>query len=271
MPWVRFDDTFPTNRKVDGLSDAAYRLHTSAIFWCSRNLTDGVVLEEDLELVTARVRMPARFAAELVRRGLWHMATERCESEHCAEPGPDGWFIHDYLEFQPSKVRVLAERAANADRQKKWREAQKGASGDRNGVTTGSNEDKETTNNGVSNGVSNGGSNTAPSRPVPEEPKTSMSAAAEDEFVDEYEEFWTTQPHRKTDSKHKGKLAYNAARRRGVTHEVIMSHSTAYRAERRGEDPNFTKGVVVWLNSRPWDNGPEPAPVRPSQKPFWEN
>lgn len=58
MPWVRFDDQFPIHRKVDGLSDAAYRLHTSAIFWCARNLTDGFVSEEDLDGVTARVRTP---------------------------------------------------------------------------------------------------------------------------------------------------------------------------------------------------------------------
>ena len=136
MPWVRFDDTFPVHRKVDGLSDAAFRLHVSAIFWCARNLTDGVVPEEDLDLVTARVRTPARFAAELVRRGLWDKRDQ------------GGWIIHDYLDFQPSKDKVLAERRSNADRQAKWRDRHKPLSG-----------------NGVSNGVSNRGSNAAPTRP----------------------------------------------------------------------------------------------------------
>jgi hypothetical protein len=133
MPWVRFDDTFPINRKVDGLSDAAFRLHVSAIFWCARNLTDGFVPEDDLELVCARVRTPARFAAQLVDRQLWH---ER----------PGGWQIKDYLEFQPSKEKVLEEREKSAERQRKWRESHR---------------------NGGSHAVSNGGTNAAPSRPAP--------------------------------------------------------------------------------------------------------
>ena len=129
MPWVRFDDQYPIHRKVDGLSDAAFRLHTSAIFWSARNLTDGLVSEEDLGGVTARVRTPARFAAECVRRGVWHGAREPCDSEKC--PGPvdsDGWIIHDYWEYQPKKAQVIRERAAAARRQAKWRAAHNGSS-----------------------------------------------------------------------------------------------------------------------------------------------
>jgi hypothetical protein len=73
MPWVRFDDQFTINRKVTRLSDAAFRQHVSAIFWCARNLTDGVVPEEDLDDVCARVRTPERFVTELLDRGLWHV------------------------------------------------------------------------------------------------------------------------------------------------------------------------------------------------------
>jgi hypothetical protein len=133
MPWVRFDDQFPIHRKVDGLSDAAYRLHTSAIFWSARNLTDGFVSEEDLDGVTARVRTPSRFAAECVKRGVWHHAGQACPSEKCPAPvDNDGWVIHDYWEYQPSKAQVVADREAAAKRQAKWRAAHNGSS---NGVT----------------------------------------------------------------------------------------------------------------------------------------
>lgn len=160
MPWVRFDDQFPIHRKVSRLSDAAFRLHVSAIFWCARNLTDGVVPEEDLEDVCARVRTPARFVTELLNRGVWHEAGAECGSEDCpahkgnaaANDVTRGWVIHDYLEFQPSKERVLRDREANATRQKKWRDQQKRKGQNRNGV---------------SNATSNGGSNSAPSRPDP--------------------------------------------------------------------------------------------------------
>jgi len=104
MPWVRFDDQYPIHRKVAGLSDTAFRLHSAAIFWCVRNGTDGFVPEEDLDLVCAQVQKPARFASECVRRNAWHDAAYQCASENC--PGPvdgQGWVIHDYLEYQPTK------------------------------------------------------------------------------------------------------------------------------------------------------------------------
>jgi hypothetical protein len=110
MPWVRFDDQFPIHRKVEGLSDAAFRLHISAIFWCARNLTDGFVPVEDLEsAVPRRMRRPGKFVAELVARRLWTEVD-------------DGWQIHDYLDFQPSREKVERERKAKAERQARWLE-----------------------------------------------------------------------------------------------------------------------------------------------------
>jgi len=146
VPWVRFDDQYPIHRKVDGLSDAAFRLHTSAIFWCARNLTDGFVSREDLDGVTARVRTPARFAAECVKRGAWHDARQPCDSAKCPAPVDNsGWVIHDYWEYQPTKAQVMRDRAAAARRQANWRAAH----------------------NGSSNAVSNGMTNASPSRPAP--------------------------------------------------------------------------------------------------------
>lgn len=148
MPWVRFDDDFPINRKVAGLSDAAYRLHSSAIFWCARNLTDGFLPKGDLDDVCARVRTPARFAAECVRREVWHDARENCASEKCAAPvDKPGWVIHDYLEFQPSKEQVMRDREAARIRQERWKAKRFGQA------------------NAVTNGVSDAVDNTAPPRP----------------------------------------------------------------------------------------------------------
>ena len=119
MPWVRFDDQFPIHRKVDSLSDAAFRLHVSAIFWCARNLTDGAVPQGDLSAAAPRtMRRPERFVTELVERGLW-VATN-----------PHGWVINDYLEYQPSKEQVEAERVAARERQRKWRERRKSTADD---------------------------------------------------------------------------------------------------------------------------------------------
>ncbi|MGH3376013.1 MAG: hypothetical protein ACRDP6_14840 [Actinoallomurus sp.] len=155
MPWARFDDQFPINRKVNGLTDTEFRLHVEAVIWCARELTDGRVGRDELDLVS-RIRSPKKHVAMLVIRKLWHLGDEECLSTSCpahvdnrVDPTFDGWMIHDYFEFQFSKEQVLAEREGNAKRQKKWRDQQKQ---DRNGVT---------------NGARNGVTNSAPSRPVP--------------------------------------------------------------------------------------------------------
>lgn len=133
MTWVRKDDQMPINRKVSALSDAAYRLDDEAICWASRNLTDGVIAADDLEGVGKRPTL--KIAAELVRRGRWHSAGYECPSEHCPKPGPDGWVIHDYLEYNPTKEQVIKDRTAKAERQKRWREAKTGKHGSRDAST----------------------------------------------------------------------------------------------------------------------------------------
>lgn len=120
MPWVRFDDQFPANRKVEALSDPTFRLHVSAIFWCARNLTDGWVPQNDLDMAAPRTsRSPEKLVhQQLVPRGLWHPPGHGCKD--CVDP-PDGWIIHDYLEFQPSKAQVEKERADARERQRRHR------------------------------------------------------------------------------------------------------------------------------------------------------
>ena len=154
MPWVRFDDQFPIHRKVAGLSDQAYRLHTEAIFWCARNLTDGSILAPDLRQIAAKWRRPQLYVTELILRQLWHLADEECPSEKCPAPVTgDGWVIHDYWAYQPSKARVIKDREATAKRQADWRAAHS------NGVT-------DSVTNPVSADVSHGVSEAAPARPV---------------------------------------------------------------------------------------------------------
>lgn len=93
---LKFDDQFPIHRKVSGLTDAAFRLHVEAIFWCARNLTDGFIAQDDLDSVS-RYRRPEGYVTELVRRGAWDVVE-------------DGWQIHDFLVWQDSRDKVLRVR-----------------------------------------------------------------------------------------------------------------------------------------------------------------
>lgn len=112
MSWVTFDDQFPVHRKVAGLSDAAFRLHTTAIFWCRANGTDGLVPRTDVDLVVPRLRQPERHAAECTRRGVWHDARHDCPSRDCPAPvDADGWVIHDYFSLHPTKAEATTAQA----------------------------------------------------------------------------------------------------------------------------------------------------------------
>ncbi len=133
MPWVRLDDRFPSHRKVALLSDRAFRLYVAALCWSSENLTEGRISDRELPHV-ARLRGIKTAAKELEDARLWDRAG-------------DGWDIHDFLEYNPDRARVQADREANAARQKAWRERKRAEreakraaeeaarNADRNGVT----------------------------------------------------------------------------------------------------------------------------------------
>lgn len=134
MTWVRYDDSFPIHRKVAPLDDATFRLHSEAIFWCSRNTTDGRIAADELHTISTRATVQR--VGKLIGRNLWHAAGHECPSEKCPPAGPDGWVIHDYLEYQPTKEKVRAEAAAKAERQRRWIESKRGASRDASHVAS---------------------------------------------------------------------------------------------------------------------------------------
>jgi len=102
MAWVKLDDGFPEHPKVQEAGGDAAWLHVCALAYCNRNTTDGFIAFGVLARLSDR-RTPRKLAECLVAAGLWD-----------AQEG--GWTIHDYLEFQPSKAKVDAERAAARER-----------------------------------------------------------------------------------------------------------------------------------------------------------
>jgi hypothetical protein len=94
------------------LSDRAFRLHVSAICWCAENLTDGHISDRELTLV-ANIRGIKATAKLLEEAGVWDRTDE-------------GWVIHDYLDYNPSREQVLLERKRNAERQERFRRRKNG-------------------------------------------------------------------------------------------------------------------------------------------------
>jgi len=88
MPYLMLDDGYPDHPKVDALSDGAFRLHTSGLAYCARELTDGVVLQ-----VRVSRLMPGykpSYLKELTDSRMW--------LKH-----PKGYEIHDYLDWNRPK------------------------------------------------------------------------------------------------------------------------------------------------------------------------
>lgn len=95
MTWTKVDDGFPDHPKVVALGRdrlAAMGLWLVGASYASRYLTDGRVPKAALPSGTAKL------AKRLVDVGLWS-----------AEP--DGFRIHDWLDFNPSRADALARRA----------------------------------------------------------------------------------------------------------------------------------------------------------------
>ena len=101
MPWGRLDDSFDAHRKVRRAGLEAVGIQARALSYCAGALTDGKVDPEWLEERAGR--RASKLGELLVVAGLW-------------EPNGDGWVIHDYLDYNPSRQEVLERRAADSRR-----------------------------------------------------------------------------------------------------------------------------------------------------------
>lgn len=129
---LRLPDQFLSFREVAALPNTPFRLHMSALSWCSVNHTDGLVTRKDLGLVAAQAHASERHAAECERSGAWHDARHDCGSGLC--PGPqdaDGWVVHDFYRYDvpegDAENAEALERRRSADAARKRRERERKA------------------------------------------------------------------------------------------------------------------------------------------------
>jgi len=109
MVWAKLDDAYGDDCAV--LSDAAFRTHTEGLGWTMRRVTEGRITMRDLRRF-AETADPDKAVAELVERGWWE-----------GHPSGDGWTILHDMPYQRTREQIEADRAATAERQRRWREA----------------------------------------------------------------------------------------------------------------------------------------------------
>lgn len=122
MPWARLEDNYFTNGKIvgdatyPGLSKDAKLLDLAGIAFSARELRDGRLSGLDVRIVGAQVDVDdlGRCLKELVRAARWLPIA-----------GGQGWEIHDYLVYNPTREKVLKDREEARLRMQDLREGRK--------------------------------------------------------------------------------------------------------------------------------------------------
>lgn len=128
MPWVKIDDKWSNHPKLIIVGPLGKALYMDALCYASQYLTDGFIPE----LVAAQLcyqfnefensgnipdnEEPIKW---LCNQGLW----DRADDER-------GYWIHDYLEFNPSRAQVESDRDAAKARMRRVRDNNGGSSED---------------------------------------------------------------------------------------------------------------------------------------------
>lgn len=112
MGWAKFDDGYGTHPKLVGDLEAR-GLDAAAICQCARDETDGFLSDTMLLVITAGVSKPHKIAQRLVARRRWRRDDER-----------GGYWVHDYLDYNPSHEESEAKREADRARKESGRKRQ---------------------------------------------------------------------------------------------------------------------------------------------------
>lgn len=129
MVWFALDDGFDTHPKVRKAGNAAVGLFVRLGVHATKHLTEGHL---DGDIVTAYGT--AATIRKLLTVGMLHAPGHGCP--RCPQPAADGYYIHDYLDYNKSRAQIEAAREAARKRQQKGRD---NARRNRNGGDSGAN------------------------------------------------------------------------------------------------------------------------------------
>lgn len=90
MTDARYPEAWLNDRRIVRLSDAAHRLHVTALAWCASNRTDGQLDNLDIKLIHS---VDPRHASELVDAELWARTK-------------DGFQIVDFHKTQTTRAQL---------------------------------------------------------------------------------------------------------------------------------------------------------------------
>lgn len=118
MSWLRLDDRFPNHEKIAALSDVAFRAHVEGLAFCAEQLTDGII--------------PRRKAEKIANGCMAELTAKPAHGQPLWSAKGDGYEIHDYLVYNPTREKAVADRAEASKRGKagadaRWHSGKHGA------------------------------------------------------------------------------------------------------------------------------------------------
>ena len=242
MSWFKVDDRFHASWKLNSIPKR-YRLQAAGLWavagsWVAGERTDGFVPNYMIEAWGPT----SKTLDSLVDSGLWRREL-------------DGFTFNSWLEYNPSKEHVEAERAASADRMRKSRErrreeraGQECASKD---VALQHPEMLQRNTQGVLQRPD-------PTRP---DPLKDMRIASDSQFSD----WWAHYPLKK--SKGQAEKAYRTARKI-VDQETLIAATISYAKLMADKDRQYIAYPATWLNGKKWEDE-DIAPADPDSVRTW--
>lgn len=150
MGWVRVSDDFYDDPKFGDVGPLGMAMWIAGLAWCNRNLSDGYIPRSAVQRLLDFETVVETLGALEARNGVTNagrnvprnkqfsfFVAENLAQEGLWETTEGGFRIHQYLKYQRSAAQIKAASAANAARQRRFRQARK--------------------HNGVSNAGRNGG------------------------------------------------------------------------------------------------------------------
>ena len=218
MTWIKLDDAFADHPKIADLSDRAFRVHITALLYCGKYLTDGVIPEPIANRFC--VSNARRIISKLTDTGLWKVVE-------------GGYEINDYLKYQTSKAQAEMEKETNRLRAAKARKLR--AEALRNGVTTTERSSTE--------------AHTPTPTPTDSKKKKIKVIENDQPFDDsDFKVFWAAYP--KKVKKQNALKSYIKAVKSATAQEIFEGLIRYQRV--CGEDLKFVANPDSWLNQMRW-------------------
>jgi len=106
MSWIKLDDQWMDHPKIIKAGRDARDMWLASITWCAKHLTDGYFPKDLLTSLAVSAGIDVAncqtFATRLVEVSLWDATS-------------DGYMVHDYLDYNPTKEQALATKSARKE------------------------------------------------------------------------------------------------------------------------------------------------------------